>query len=125
MEGGSTYDEYHTYDIDWTPDSITWHVDGQPIRTKYKKDTWNEDVRVFDNTSYHEDMTFGGRLLIDLLHDSGVEKHIPPFRIIVNPDDRPLIQKDWVLWDMAVQSARVGSGKPNMFPFLHSGSPTL
>ncbi|KAK7043936.1 hypothetical protein VNI00_008102 [Paramarasmius palmivorus] len=79
------------------------------------KDTWNEDVRVFDNTSYHEDMTFGGRLLIDLLHDSGVEKHIPPFRIIVNPDDRPLIQKDWVLWDMAVQSARVGSVLPPLF----------
>ena len=48
VEGGSTYDEYHTYDIDWTPDSITWHVDGKVIRTKYKKDTWNEKTKNYD-----------------------------------------------------------------------------
>lgn len=32
---------YHTYEIDWTPDTITWKVDGQVGRTKQRKDTWN------------------------------------------------------------------------------------
>lgn len=48
VDGGSTYDEYHTYDIDWTPDSITWHVDGKVLRTKYKKDTWNDKTKNYD-----------------------------------------------------------------------------
>lgn len=36
-----TYANYHTYEIDWTPDEITWLVDGQVGRTKKRSDTWN------------------------------------------------------------------------------------
>jgi beta-glucanase (GH16 family) len=37
----STYDNFHDYEIQWTPDTITWLVDGQVGRTKNRKDTWN------------------------------------------------------------------------------------
>ncbi|ESZ95674.1 glycoside hydrolase family 16 protein [Sclerotinia borealis F-4128] len=36
-----TYANYHTYEIDWTPDEITWLIDGQVGRTKKRADTWN------------------------------------------------------------------------------------
>ncbi|CAD6446178.1 270710f1-3f62-450c-a0ae-f697a76f71e8 [Sclerotinia trifoliorum] len=36
-----TYANYHTYEIDWTPDEITWLVDGQVGRIKKRSDTWN------------------------------------------------------------------------------------
>ncbi|KUJ22973.1 uncharacterized protein LY89DRAFT_663460 [Mollisia scopiformis] len=36
-----TFNNYHTYEIDWTPDAITWLVDGQIGRTKKRSDTWN------------------------------------------------------------------------------------
>lgn len=39
---------YHTYRIDWTPDAITWSVDGQVGRTKNKKDTWNATSNRWD-----------------------------------------------------------------------------
>jgi len=36
-----TFNNYHTYEIDWTPDKITWLVDGQEGRTLERKNTWN------------------------------------------------------------------------------------
>jgi len=36
-----TFNNYHTYEIDWTPDTITWLVDGQVGRVKKRADTWN------------------------------------------------------------------------------------
>lgn len=36
-----TFGTYHTYEIDWTPDSITWSVDGVAHRTKKRSETWN------------------------------------------------------------------------------------
>lgn len=36
-----TFVNYHTYEIDWTPDQITWLVDGQVGRTKKRSETWN------------------------------------------------------------------------------------
>lgn len=36
-----TFNNYHDYEIQWTPDSITWLVDGQVGRVKQRKDTWN------------------------------------------------------------------------------------
>jgi beta-glucanase (GH16 family) len=36
-----TFANYHTYEVDWTPDSITWLVDGNIARTKKRSDTWN------------------------------------------------------------------------------------
>ncbi|OAA67821.1 cell wall glucanase [Niveomyces insectorum RCEF 264] len=37
----NTYDNFHTYEVQWTPDSITWLVDGQVGRVKKKSETWN------------------------------------------------------------------------------------
>ncbi|KAK3681079.1 concanavalin A-like lectin/glucanase domain-containing protein [Podospora appendiculata] len=37
----NTYDNWHEYEIQWTPDEITWLVDGQVGRTKKRSETWN------------------------------------------------------------------------------------
>ncbi|KAK2605892.1 putative glycosidase CRH2 [Conoideocrella luteorostrata] len=37
-----TFNNFHEYEIRWTPDKIEWLVDGQVGRTKERKDTWNE-----------------------------------------------------------------------------------
>nr|POE62853.1 putative glycosidase crf2 [Quercus suber] len=37
----------HTYTFDWTPDSITWSIDGVAIRTKNRKDTYNTTTNQF------------------------------------------------------------------------------
>ncbi|KAI9730682.1 MAG: hypothetical protein M1834_005650 [Cirrosporium novae-zelandiae] len=37
----NTYKNFHTYEIDWQPDEITWSVDGEVGRTLKKSDTWN------------------------------------------------------------------------------------
>ena len=39
---GDTFAEYHTYEIDWNPESITWSVDGDVMRTLNKKETFNK-----------------------------------------------------------------------------------
>lgn len=44
----STYDDWHEYEIRWTPDEITWAVDGKVGRTKKKSDTWNETFSQWD-----------------------------------------------------------------------------
>ncbi|KAH8684595.1 concanavalin A-like lectin/glucanase domain-containing protein [Tricladium varicosporioides] len=36
-----TFNNYHTYEIDWTPDTVTWLIDGQVGRTLKRTDTWN------------------------------------------------------------------------------------
>jgi hypothetical protein len=36
-----TFNNYHTYEFNWTPDEITWLVDGQVGRSKKRTDTWN------------------------------------------------------------------------------------
>lgn len=36
-----TYANFHDYEIQWTPDTITWLVDGVAGRTLHKSDTWN------------------------------------------------------------------------------------
>ncbi|KAJ2162493.1 putative glycosidase CRH2 [Coemansia sp. RSA 552] len=38
---------YHAYDIQWTPDSITWLVDGKPFRVVNRADTWHAQAKVF------------------------------------------------------------------------------
>jgi beta-glucanase (GH16 family) len=43
-----TFNNYHTYEIDWTPDTITWSVDGQVGRTKKRADTWNATTNQWD-----------------------------------------------------------------------------
>jgi Glycosyl hydrolases family 16 len=36
-----TYANWHEYQIQWTPDTITWLVDGQVGRVKKRSETWN------------------------------------------------------------------------------------
>ncbi|KAI9773066.1 MAG: hypothetical protein M1840_008186 [Geoglossum simile] len=43
-----TFNDFHTYTIDWTPDSITWSVDGKVGRVKKKSETWNSTANRFD-----------------------------------------------------------------------------
>ncbi|RMZ92135.1 hypothetical protein DV736_g627, partial [Chaetothyriales sp. CBS 134916] len=31
----------HEYELDWQPDSITWYIDGNVVRTLNRNDTWN------------------------------------------------------------------------------------
>ncbi|KAJ1733688.1 putative glycosidase CRH2 [Coemansia biformis] len=38
---------FHIYQIDWTPDHITWQVDNVPFRTLRRTDTWDPQARVF------------------------------------------------------------------------------
>ncbi|KAJ2046721.1 putative glycosidase CRH2 [Coemansia sp. S16] len=42
-----TTQNYHTYQIVWTPDSITWIVNGQAFRTVKRSDTWDPSTGVF------------------------------------------------------------------------------
>ncbi|KAL8689876.1 MAG: hypothetical protein Q9218_004553 [Villophora microphyllina] len=37
----STFDDFHTYELDWQPDQLTWSVDGSIMRTLKRSDTWN------------------------------------------------------------------------------------
>ncbi|KAK3994234.1 concanavalin A-like lectin/glucanase domain-containing protein [Cladorrhinum sp. PSN332] len=36
-----SYNKFHEYEIQWTPDEIRWLVDGKVGRTKKRADTWN------------------------------------------------------------------------------------
>lgn len=38
---------YHTYEIDWREDRIIWSIDGQQLRTVYKKDTWDRHKKIY------------------------------------------------------------------------------
>lgn len=42
-----TFDNWHTYEVHWTPDKIEWLIDGEVGRTKNKADTWNETSQNF------------------------------------------------------------------------------
>ncbi|PHH73699.1 hypothetical protein CDD82_5319 [Ophiocordyceps australis] len=37
-----TFQNFHDYEIRWTPDEIEWRVDGKMVRNRLRKDTWNE-----------------------------------------------------------------------------------
>ncbi|SPO03099.1 related to cell wall protein UTR2 [Cephalotrichum gorgonifer] len=43
-----SYDNWHEYEINWTPDKIEWAVDGKVGRTKKRSDTWNETFNQWD-----------------------------------------------------------------------------
>ena len=40
--GGDTFSAWHTYEVDWTPTSLTWSVDGSASRVLNKADTFNK-----------------------------------------------------------------------------------
>lgn len=48
MKDPNTFDEWHTYEINWTPDFITWAVDGDVKRTLEKSTTWNETSQRYE-----------------------------------------------------------------------------
>ncbi|KAF5095992.1 hypothetical protein D0Z00_002947 [Geotrichum galactomycetum] len=43
-----TFENFHTYEIDWTPDSVTWSVDGQASRVLKRDDTYNATTKNYD-----------------------------------------------------------------------------
>lgn len=43
----NTFEEWHTYEIDWSEDRINWSVDGEIGRTLRKSDTWNSTNRAY------------------------------------------------------------------------------
>ncbi len=43
-----SFDNYHDYEINWTPDEITWLVDGKVGRTVEKSKTWNKTANQWD-----------------------------------------------------------------------------
>ncbi|MFG2820940.1 family 16 glycosylhydrolase [Kitasatospora sp. NPDC048365] len=43
--GIDTTVDFHTYAIRWTPEEITWRVDGRPVRTLRRADTWDATSR--------------------------------------------------------------------------------
>ena len=43
----NTFDDYHTYEIDWQEDYITWSVDGVVGRTLYKNETYNSTTGIY------------------------------------------------------------------------------
>ncbi|KAG7096513.1 hypothetical protein E1B28_003942 [Marasmius oreades] len=69
-----------------------------------KKDSWDSSIQHTQSLRN----TIAGDFIIALLQYSDVAKHIPPFKIMVNPDDRPVVRKDWGLWERAVKAARHG-----------------
>jgi beta-glucanase (GH16 family) len=44
----NTFDNFHEYEIKWTPEEIQWLVDGVVTRTKKKSDTWNATANQWD-----------------------------------------------------------------------------
>ncbi|KAI9672316.1 MAG: hypothetical protein M1817_003338 [Caeruleum heppii] len=44
----NTFESFHTYTIDWQPDSITWSVDGQVGRVLKRDDTFNTTSNRYD-----------------------------------------------------------------------------
>lgn len=47
VEGEDTYNDWHTYEIDWTPEKVDWIVDGSVQRTLKKADTYNETSKQY------------------------------------------------------------------------------
>jgi beta-glucanase (GH16 family) len=43
-----TYDDWHTYTVDWSPDQIQWSVDGVVGRTKTRASTWNSTSGLYN-----------------------------------------------------------------------------
>lgn len=43
-----TFQNYHTYEIDWKNDLIEWIIDGTSVRTLDRKDTWNDTSKRFE-----------------------------------------------------------------------------
>ncbi|KAL3474219.1 concanavalin A-like lectin/glucanase domain-containing protein [Aspergillus californicus] len=42
VDGDNTFEDWHHYEIDWSPEKLTWSVDGKVVRTLTKESTFNE-----------------------------------------------------------------------------------
>ncbi|KAF2859015.1 glycoside hydrolase family 16 protein [Piedraia hortae CBS 480.64] len=47
VPGGDSRQEVHTYTIDWQPDYISWFIDGQQLRTKFRNETYNSTTQKY------------------------------------------------------------------------------
>jgi beta-glucanase (GH16 family) len=47
VDGDDTFNDWHTYEIDWTPEKVDWVVDGSILRTLKKSDTYNETSKQY------------------------------------------------------------------------------
>lgn len=43
-----SFNNFHDYEIHWTPDYVEWYIDGTLGNTLYKNETWNETTQNFD-----------------------------------------------------------------------------
>lgn len=48
FETKSTFDVWHDYEIDWTPDRISWSIDGNEVRVLEKSNTFNSTTKNYD-----------------------------------------------------------------------------
>jgi len=48
LPSGAFADDFHTFTVDWAPNSLTWYVDGQPYETRTPADT-HGNPWVFDH----------------------------------------------------------------------------
>ncbi|KAL2803207.1 concanavalin A-like lectin/glucanase domain-containing protein [Aspergillus granulosus] len=39
---GNTFEDWHYYEIDWSPEELKWNIDGQTVRSVTKESTFNE-----------------------------------------------------------------------------------
>lgn len=47
MDGEDTFNDWHTYEIDWTPEQVQWIIDGEVKRTLRKSDTFDEKTNKY------------------------------------------------------------------------------
>lgn len=42
-----SFQNYHTYELDWNEERIHWLIDGVVVRTLFKRDTWDPELKIF------------------------------------------------------------------------------
>lgn len=42
-----TFENYHTFEVDWTPEQLTWSIDGESYRTLKREDTYNSTTNKY------------------------------------------------------------------------------
>jgi beta-glucanase (GH16 family) len=42
-----SFENFHTYEVDWTPDVLTWYVDGVSVRTLERNTTYNSTTNSY------------------------------------------------------------------------------
>jgi beta-glucanase (GH16 family) len=47
IDASDTFENYHTYGVDWQEDQLDWLLDGEVVRTLKKADTWNETLQEY------------------------------------------------------------------------------